>query len=110
MKKIIALVTLATLAAIGSQASANWVSEAKVTRVRTYTGSDKIEIWFDQAVTTGCTFNDRVMLDASYVTADRIDRAQAVASAARLSQRSVEVNTLTGCLGGYGRLDYLSIK
>lgn len=110
MKKMTIVSALFALVAICAEASASWVSVAKVTRVRTYTAADKIEVWFDQAVTTGCTYNDRVVLDTSYVTAGRIDRMQALASAAQLSQRDVEVNTLTGCIGSHGRLDYLSIK
>jgi hypothetical protein len=110
MNKLAAISLFSALATLSAFASAAWTSQAKVTRVRTFTGSDKVEIWFDQNVTTGCTYNDRVVLDTSYVTADRIDRAQALASAARLSQRDVEVNTLSGCVGSGGRLDYLSLK
>lgn len=110
MKKLISFSIASLLCAASVSALAAWTSVAKVTRVRTYTGSDKIEIWFDRAVTSGCQFNDRVQLDNTYVTADRIDRSQALASAARLSQRDVEVNTLSGCASGYGRLDYLSIR
>ena len=109
MRKLMTIGIISALCAISGSAFATWTSVAKVTRVRTYSGADKIEVWFDRAVTTGCTYNDRVVLDTSYASSALIERNQALAVSARLSQRDVEVDTLAGCIGGYGKLNYLSI-
>ena len=102
-------VTAAALVAVESFAT--WTSAAKVTRVRSYGGSDRIDIWFSTNITTGCTDNDKISVDSSYVTStERREQIREVAIAGRLSGRDVEVNTLAGCSNGYGKVDYISLK
>jgi hypothetical protein len=92
-------------------AAAGWTETAVVTRVRTYAGSDRVDIWFNVPVTSGCTNNDRVSIDSTYVTtAERRDRIRDLALAAKLSGQLVELNTVAGCVNNNAKLDYLSLK
>jgi hypothetical protein len=108
-RNVIAVVAFLGLSAVAATAAATWTSQAYVTKVRTLASGDQLDIWFDRNITTGCTFNSRVTVDTSYSTTFRIDEAQKIATSALLSGRNIEINTLTGCANGNGKLDYLSL-
>jgi hypothetical protein len=110
MKKISAGLLLVASALIVGSAAAAWTSEAKVTRVRTYTTTSSYEahIWFDRNVTTGCAQNSRVTVKTT--NASMFEAVTRAATTAYLSNLNVEVNTFSGCEGDNGKLDYISLK
>jgi hypothetical protein len=107
--KLASLLTVVAILLFSTPTFADgWDTGLKVTQIHAKP-SGAIWVGFTPQFSTGCSNPGWVSFDSSYMTDAAIERAKSLAVSAKLSNRSMEIQTQGCTTDGFAKLYYLAL-